>query len=77
MGRNIGYTLSLKRSYHNMIDSILEKLRKIYVTKFTGTDKDRHLEDFILGYEIALRTLANANGSFSDRLQSVLFSKDR
>jgi hypothetical protein len=58
-----------------MIDSILERMRERYALKFTGADKDRHLEDFMLGYEMALRTLANANGSFSDRLHSLLFLK--
>jgi len=75
MSRTNSYTRALKQSDHHLIDSILERMRRQYAPKFVGEDKERHLEDFLFGYEIALRALANANGSLSDRLKSLLFLK--
>jgi hypothetical protein len=58
---------AVKKPYHNIIDRIIERERN----KTASVGKGRHSDDFILGYELALRILANANGSFRERLESL------
>ncbi len=72
MSRHTGYTQAIKRPFHNMIDSIIAHMRN--ATHEVG--KGRHSDEYILGYEIALRSLANANGSFGERLKSLMFPED-
>ena len=54
-----------------MIDDIVARMRNVPAEPGKGRNSD----DFILGYEIALRTLANANGTFSERLASLHYPK--
>jgi len=49
-----------------MIAEIIKKLRKDNENGYV-----RYSEDFIRGFEIALRGLANANGSFVERLKTL------
>jgi hypothetical protein len=50
----------------NRIDVIVRKMRND-----NPVGNGRHSDDFILGFEVALRILANANGSFAERLKTV------
>jgi len=63
---NSGYIQAIKRPQHNMIAEIIKKLRKDNENGYV-----RYSEDFIRGFEIALRGLANANGSFVERLKTL------
>ena len=72
MSRQTGYTQAIKRPYHNLIDSIIRQMN--YDPRWVG--RGSHSQDYILGYEMALRALADANGSFRERLKSLLFPKD-
>ncbi len=69
MSRNTGYIQAIKRPYHNMIDSIVVRMRNVPAEEGTG----RHSDEYIVGYEIALRSLTNANGSFGERLRSLTY----
>jgi hypothetical protein len=64
--RNTGYIHAIKRPQHNMIDMIVNKMRNT-----NPVWKGRHSDDYLLGFEMALRMLANANGSFVERLRSL------
>ena len=59
---------AVKRPYHNAIDEIVKKMRN---KNLVGNG--RHSDDYILGFEMALRILANANGDFGKRLYSLIF----
>lgn len=64
-----GYIQAIKRPYHNMIDEIIKKMKSVDAKPGYG----RHTDDFILGFELALRILANANGSFRNRLETLIY----
>jgi hypothetical protein len=66
--RNSGYIQAIKRPQHNMISMIIEQLRKS-----NQEGELTYSEDFIMGFSVALRCLANANGSFVERLRALLY----
>ena len=66
--RNSGYIQAIKRPQHNMISTIIEQLRKS-----NQEGELTYSDDFIMGFEMALRGLANANGSFIERLRTLIY----
>ena len=66
--RNTGFIQAIKRPQHNMISTIVEQLRKS-----NQAGELTYSEDFIIGFEMALRGLANANGSFIERLRTLVY----
>ena len=65
---NSGFLQAIKRPQHNMIRTIVEQLRKS-----NQEGELTYSDDFIMGFEMALRGLANANGSFIERLRTLIY----